>query len=185
MKIRKDKLTLKVPYNKYLPSIQDEIRQNLSRMGVDGLSIDIRYDIRTNVAFVRFMFKGKHYEMKVNNQMDIRSNMWALNKRIEYKARMHLLEIESFDVSVSPYLQLDNLSGVNTNFEMPKATAKSYAILGIPEYTSNADIDKKYKQLAKTFHPDMALSEDAKKEFEKRFAEINQAYDEIKKERCI
>ena len=90
-----------------MPSIQEEIRQNLSRMGVSGISIDIRYDVRSNVAMVRFNFNGKNYD----------------------------------------------------------------------------EIEKVYKKLAKAFHPDMALSEEAKKEFEKRFGEINQAYSEIKKER--
>ena len=60
-----------------------------------------------------------------------------------------------------------------------------YTQLGIAEYSNNEDIEKHYKKLVKAFHPDMALSEEAKKEFEKRMTEINEAYTEIKKERGL
>ena len=184
MKITKSKLKLEAPTNKYLPSIMDEIRENLQRMEVSGLTIDIRYDVRTNVAMVRFQFKGKNYEMKVQNQKDVRTNLYAIARRIEYKARMHLLDIEPFGISVSPYLLLEG-KVENDTTQYSKASGKSYAIFGVPEYSSNDEIEKKYKQLAKLFHPDMALSDEAKKEFEKRFAEINRAYSEIKKERGL
>ncbi len=109
MKITKSKLRL-TPPTKYLPGIMDEIRENLQRMGVDGLSIDVRYDVRNNIALVRFRFKTKNYEMKVSNQKDIRQNMHAISKRIEYKVRMHLLEIESFEISfdllIFPFISL-------------------------------------------------------------------------------
>ena len=182
MKITKNKLKLNVPENKYLPSIQDEIRENLSRLGVSGLSVDVRYDVRLNVAMVRFNFKGKNYEIKISNQKDVRANMWAVSKRIEYKARLHLLDIEPFDISVSPYLMIEG--NIDADYKEPaKANSKNYVILGIAEYASNDEIEKKYKHLCKTFHPDMMLSDEAKKEAEKRISEINTAYSEIKKER--
>jgi hypothetical protein len=186
MKITKNKLRLQVPDNMYVPSIQNEIRDNLVRMGVSGLSIDIRYDVRTNIAMVRFTFNNQNYEMKVSSQKDVRSNLFAINKRIEYKARLHLLDIEPFDISVSPYLQIENQSGnTQPNFQQPKVSAHNYVVLGIPEYTNTKDLEKRYKDLVRTFHPDMALSSEAKMEFEKKMAEINQAWTEIKKERGI
>lgn len=180
-----EKLKLIVPANKYMPSIMDEIRQNLARMGTDGISVDIRYDVRTNTGLVRFNFKNKPYEMIVKNQKDVRANMWAIARRIEYKARMHILGIEDFDISVSPYLALENKSGYQNTTEPNKANPKAYATFGISEIASNDDINKKYRSLVKTFHPDMALSEEAKKEFQRRMQEINQAYTEICEERGI
>ena len=185
MKITKSKLKLNVPGSKYLPSIQEEIRQNLERMGVSGLSIDIRYDVRGNVSLVRFNFNGKNYEMKVSNQKDIRSNMYAIARRIEYKARMHLLDIEPFEISISPYIQIGYEGEYKQDFEVPKASVKAYITLGIPEYSSNFEIEQHYKKLVKAFHPDMALSDEKKIEFGKRLAEINEAYNEIKKERGL
>ena len=186
MKITKGELKLRVPPNKYLPSIEEEIKENLKRMDVNGLSIDLRFDARQNVALLRFTFNSKNYEIRIDNQPNVRANMYAISKRVEYKARMHLLNIEPFDISMSPYLQLENKSEYQSQeFEMPKASIKSYVILGIPEYSSNEEIEKRYKTLVKSFHPDMALSSLAKEEFQKKMSEINQAYNEIKKERGI
>ena len=185
MRITKNKLKLNVPTQKYMPTIQDEIRQNLTRMGVSGLTIDMRYDIKTNQALLKFIFNDKSYEMRVGNQKDVRANMYALSRRIEYKVRMHLLDIESFDISISPYLAIEDKSGFGNASESIKASGKFYAVLGIPEYTNDEDIKKRYLHLVKTYHPDMALSEEAKTEFTKRLAEINEAYGEIKKERTI
>ena len=170
-----------------MPSIQNEIRENLERMGVNGLSVDIRYDAKSNTAIVRFCFKGKNYEMKINNQRDVRCSMYAISRRIEYKARMHLLEIEPFELSVSPYLQLENQSGIreNTYTEPTKASAAAYALFGVQEYSSNDEITKAYKKLARAYHPDNCLNEESKAEFERKMAEINQAYGEIKKERGL
>lgn len=184
MKITKSKLRLEVPSGKKITEIQTEIRDNLARMGVNGISIDIRYDVRTNIAMLRFDFNKKLYEMIVNNQSDVRANLYAIARRVEYKARLHLLAIEPFDISVSPYLAIENKTGIRPDaFELPKAPPHAYAVLGVPEYVSLLEIEKRYKELVKTFHPDNALSTGAKLEFEKRMAEINQAIEEIRKER--
>lgn len=185
MKITKKELILKVPSGARLPSVQDEIRENLLRIGVNGLSIDMRYDPRANVALVRFSFEGKAYQIKVDNQKDVISNMYAISKRVEYKARMHLLGIEPFAISAHHYIMLENQSSYQEPMDMPTASAKAYATLGIPQYSSNSEIEKTYKHLCKTFHPDMALNNEAKQEFERRMAEINGAMTEIKKERGI
>lgn len=182
MKITKKEL--KLDTGKNFHSITHEIRENLERMEVGGLSIDCRWDTRTNISVVRFNYKGRNYEMKANNQKNVLLNMYALSRRIEWKARMHLLGIEEFDISVSPYLMIEGK--VDTEFQQPqRASARSYAVLGIAEYSSNEEIGAKYKKLVKSFHPDMALSDEAKIEFEKRMAEINQAYADIKKERGL
>lgn len=186
MKITKQKLKLDAPSAKHLPVIINEIRENLTRMGVDGLSIDIRYDVRTNIALLRFNFNNKPYEMRVSNQKDIRTNLYALSRRIEYKARMHLLDIEPFDISISPYIAIEDKSGSSgsaNQFEFPKASGKAYAVLGVPEYSSNDEIEKRYRHLVKSYHPDLALSDEAKSEFSKKLVEINVAYTEIKRER--
>lgn len=180
-KITDKKLELKT--NRNFNQLTGEIRQNLERMGVGGLTIDIRWDTKANISIVRFNYKGKNYEMRANNQKNVLFNTYALCRRIEWKARMHLLGIEDFDISVSPYLMIE---GYTTDIQEPeKASAKAYAILGLSEISSNDEIEKQYKKLAKSFHPDMALSAEAKVEFQRRFSEINSAYTEIKKERGI
>lgn len=62
-----------------------------------------------------------------------------------------------------------------------------YAILGVKSSDSNETIKAAYRRLAVANHPDKVqhLGETARKEAEKRFSEINQAYDRIKKARGI
>jgi molecular chaperone DnaJ len=50
-----------------------------------------------------------------------------------------------------------------------------YQILGIPENSSVEDAKKRYRKLAKEFHPDVNKSADA----EEKFKEISQAYEDI------
>ncbi len=155
-----------------------EINHWLSRIAVDGL--DIKYDAKSNIAVLKFTYNSKDYEFRSTNQKNCRLNMWAIARVMEFKIRAHLMKIEDFGSSMEHYKQLegrvefqkkDNINEIN------------YIRLGISPLASNDEIRKKYRALMKSFHPDMALSVEAKKEFEKRAAEINQAYAEIKKER--
>eukprot|EP00741_Cyanophora_paradoxa_P008838 tig00001384_g8555.t1 len=61
----------------------------------------------------------------------------------------------------------------------PAATPKRdpYEVLGVPKSASAADLKKAYFQLAKKYHPDVNKSD---KDAEKKFAEINAAYDILK-----
>ncbi len=68
-----------------------------------------------------------------------------------------------------------------------RANETDYAMLGIKSSDSNETIKAAYRRLAIANHPDKVqhLGETARKEAEKRFSEINQAYDRIKKAREI
>lgn len=159
-----------------------EIKEWLSKLNVNGLDIDLRYDAKTNIAVLRFKFKGKDYEFISRKQSNCRLNMWAIARVMEFKVRAQLMEIEDFSESMFRY----KLEGkVEPQAAAAPGNEMNYVKLGISPLASNREIQEKYKTLMKSFHPDMALSELAKAEFEKRAAEINQAYNEIKKERGI
>ena len=53
-----------------------------------------------------------------------------------------------------------------------------YEILEIKEDATNAEIKNKYRELAKKYHPDRHsnLDEKSKKEFERKFVEVSDAY---------
>ena len=63
----------------------------------------------------------------------------------------------------------------------------AYAVLGIKSTDSDADIKTAYRRLAIANHPDKVqhLGETAHDEAEKRFSQINEAYNKIKKERKL
>ena len=52
-----------------------------------------------------------------------------------------------------------------------------YKVLGVPDGASEEECTKAYKKLAKKYHPDLNPND---KEAEKKMAEINAAYDQIK-----
>lgn len=155
-----------------------EINKWLSKITVDGLNIE--YDAKLNIAVLRFIYNSKNYEFRSTNQKNCRLNMWGIARVIEFKVRAHLMKIEDFGASMAYYKLLEG----RVEFQKKESVNEiNYIRLGISPLASNDEIRKKYRQLMKSFHPDMALSIEAKKEFEKRSYEINQAYAEIKKER--
>ena len=56
-----------------------------------------------------------------------------------------------------------------------------YAILGVPKTASQAEIKSAFRKLARQYHPDV-VNPSEKAEAEKRFKEINEAYDVLKDE---
>ena len=63
--------------------------------------------------------------------------------------------------------------------KIKKAGADYYEVLGVAKGSSEADIKKAYRSLAKEYHPDklVGVSEGVKKISEEKFREINEAYE--------
>ncbi len=58
-----------------------------------------------------------------------------------------------------------------------------YEVLGIPRTATEEEIKKAYKALSRKYHPDANINNPRKEEAEERFKEIQQAYQQIMKER--
>ena len=69
-----------------------------------------------------------------------------------------------------------------SNEEKP-AIKNPYTVLGVSQGASDQEIQKAYKTLASRYHPDKVqhLGEEFRELAEKRFKEIQQAYQELKK----
>ena len=63
----------------------------------------------------------------------------------------------------------------------------AYAILGVDPSASDEEVKKAYREMAKKNHPDLVsnLGEEVHQAAEKKFQEINEAYELIKKQRGI
>ena len=76
--------------------------------------------------------------------------------------------------------QNDNNNPHNTT---PNALAKAYAILGIQSNASAEEEKQAYRNMAKKYHPDRVITEDAaiKKGAEEKFKQVQEAYELISK----
>jgi len=80
----------------------------------------------------------------------------------------------------------------NPDFDSIKAmfvkdVNSAYTILEITPNATDDEVRKAYKKMAMKHHPDKVshLGEDIQKKAKEKFQEINQAYEDIKKQRCM
>ena len=68
-----------------------------------------------------------------------------------------------------------------------KDTKGAYEILGVTQSQTNQEIKSAYRKMATKYHPDKVshLGEDFAKFAEEKFKSVNDAYQQIKKERDI
>lgn len=58
-----------------------------------------------------------------------------------------------------------------------------YSVLGVPRSASDEEIKKAYRRLSRKYHPDSNINNPNKAQAEEKFKEIQQAYEQIMKER--
>ena len=58
-----------------------------------------------------------------------------------------------------------------------------YSILGVSQSASDDDIKKAYRSLSRKYHPDANINNPNKDQAEAKFKEVQQAYQQIMKER--
>ena len=58
-----------------------------------------------------------------------------------------------------------------------------YEVLEVPETASEEEIKKAYRKLSRKYHPDANVNNPNKAQAEEKFKEIQQAYQQIMKER--
>ena len=158
-----------------------EVREWLQRIDVDGLSVVLNYDARQNVALLRFSYNSREYEYRSVRQNNCRLNMHGIARVIEAKVRAHLMGIEEFAVAMSPYLRLESSEQIVSQFA--KEDVSVYAELGMSPLASNEELLIQYRHLAKSWHPDLAGSEEARRVFEEKFKQLGEAWQKIKAER--
>ena len=58
-----------------------------------------------------------------------------------------------------------------------------YEVLGVPQNASDEEIKKAYRKLSRKYHPDANINNPNKAQAEEKFKEIQQAYQQIMKEK--
>ncbi len=133
-------------------------------------------------------------------------NLYEVSQQVgrymDYASRLQLLHylfgIANADSRISQEelnvvnLISDYMGVTNSDFKSVKAmfikeTDNAYKILGIDSSASDEDVKKAYREMAKKNHPDLVsnLGDEVRQAAEKKFQEINAAYEAIKKQRGI
>lgn len=138
----------------------------------------------------------------LKQEIPLRDVTNQLSQRLDYSYRLEMLHflfgIASADgtVSDSENKVINRIAGYmsisDSDFESIRAmfvsqTDSSYKILEIEPTTSDEDVKKAYRRMAMKYHPDKVshLGEDFKKVAHEKFRKVQEAYDQIKKERGL
>lgn len=89
--------------------------------------------------------------------------------------------------TISDYMGITNSDFQSVKAMFIKETNNAYKILGIEPTATDEEVKRAYREMAKKNHPDLvsSLGEEVRQAAEKKFQEINGAYESIKKQRGI
>ena len=150
--------------------------------------------------------RTENYIKMLREILDKEYNLYEVSQQVgrymDYASRLQLLHylfgIANADGVISP----EELSVVNTisdymgvtnsDFQSIKAmfireTDNAYKILGIDPSATDDEVKRAYREMAKKNHPDLvsSLGDEVREAAEKKFQEINAAYETIKKQRGL
>lgn len=104
----------------------------------------------------------------------------AADGKVDQKEENLLAQIAAyFNISQADFLSIKAMFVKSVNW--------AYEVLEVEENISNDELKKAYRRMATRFHPDKVanLGEDAVEAAQKKFQKVQEAYEEIKKERGI
>ena len=150
--------------------------------------------------------RAENYVKMLREILEKEYNLYEISQQVgrymDYSSRLQLLHylfgIADADGRVSP----EELSVINTisdymgitnsDFQSVKAmfikeTDSAYKILGVDANATDEEVKKAYREMAKKNHPDLVsnLGDEVRQAAEKKFQEINAAYETIKKQRGL
>lgn len=153
--------------------------------------------------------RAENYIKMLRDILDQDYNLYEVSRQVgrymEYSSRLQLLhylfgiaaadgDVSSAEVGVIRTISL-NMGLYNSDYESIKsmfvreinASENAYKILGIDSNATDEEVKKAYRDMAKKNHPDLVsnLGEEVRQAAEKKFQEINEAYELIKKQRGI
>lgn len=125
-----------------------------------------------------------------------------VGRHMEYSSRLQLLhylfgiaqsdgQIDDSELStinvISDYMGVYASDFASVKAMFVKENDNAYTILGIDPSATDEEVKKAYREMAKKNHPDLVsnLGDEVREAAEKKFQEINAAYETIKKQRGL
>lgn len=167
--------------------------------------------LKAELNYVKQFYTRQFGQQKTQEQMralrdllkqdiDVRGVGQQIQLQMQYASRLQLLhylfgiaqadqQISASEVSaihrIASYLGIGQADFESIKAMFVKDTGSDYKILEITQDASEEEIKKAYRKMAKKFHPDLVnnLGEDVKKQAEEKFRNVQEAYENIKKER--
>jgi DnaJ like chaperone protein len=161
----------------------------MQQMGITGTERDFAINIfnrAKNSTYSIKDFATQFYDVSRHQRALLHSFIDLLFQLALVDGKVHHAEETAID-------ELRHIFGINdTEFNSIKAryiddSEKYYKALNCTSASKDEDIKKQYRNLAKDFHPDTIIAKGLPEEFvsfaTKRFQEIQEAYEKIKKKR--
>lgn len=124
---------------------------------------------------------------QIGRYMDYSSRLQLIHYLFGIASADGQVQESEFDViqTISRYMGISIADFESIKAMFVKQVDDAYTILGIDQSATDDEVKKAYREMAKKNHPDKVayLGEDVRKAAEKKFQEINDAYDKIKKQR--
>jgi DnaJ like chaperone protein len=150
--------------------------------------------------------RAESYVKMLREILEKEYNLYEISQQVgrymDYSSRLQLLHylfgIADADGRVSPeelsvintisdYMGITNSDFLSVKAMFIKETDSAYKILGVDANATDEEVKKAYREMAKKNHPDLVsnLGEEVRQAAEKKFQEVNAAYETIKKQRGI
>ena len=163
----------------YLQEIKDE---NISaEEACEVLNENLNYTEKMQI--LRFLFQLAYVDESINNNET--AYISHIASLLQIRQHDYIYMRATFEYTQkSRYQYRQQSSGAYVN---ESKLDRAYAVLGVKSTDDNETIKKAYRSLAVANHPDKVqhLGETARQAAERRFSEISEAYNEIKKARNL
>ena len=148
--------------------------------------------------------RAENYIKMLREILDKEYNIYEVSQQVgrymDYSSRLQLLHYlfgiansdgrisqEELGVinTISDYMGITNSDFQSVKAMFIKETDSAYKILGVDANASDEEVKRAYREMAKKNHPDLVsnLGDEVRQAAEKKFQEINAAYEAIKKQR--
>ncbi|MBR5029470.1 MAG: TerB family tellurite resistance protein [Bacteroidales bacterium] len=154
--------------------LRDVLKKDIDLRGVcNQIRINTTFDTRVNI--IDFLFGVAYSDGYCSPEEDMLLNRIA-----------KLLYVSDFYLSSIRARHTGNSYGQNSTSQTTY-TKNPYTVLGIDKSATDEEVKKAYRKLAMKYHPDRVetMGEEIKRNAEKQFKEINEAYEIIKRERNL